>query len=146
MSDVGTHELLTEINQEIRINGAADAVFRGLIDQLTMMNTGPDSEPLQFVLEERPGGRWYRDLGNDSGHLWGHVQSIKPGELLEIFGPLFMSFAVANNVIFRMAEDSGVTKLTMRHQVLGVIPAEMSAGMADGWKGMLAGVKKLVEG
>ena len=39
-------------------------------------------------IEPWPGGRWYRDLGNNAGHLWGHVQVIKPPTLLEICGPL----------------------------------------------------------
>ena len=42
-------------------------------------------------LEPWPGGRWFRDLGNDNGHFWGLVQAIKRPTLLEITGPLFMS-------------------------------------------------------
>ena len=42
-------------------------------------------------IEAWPGGRWFRALGNNTGHLWDHVQSIKPPKLLEIHGPLFMS-------------------------------------------------------
>ena len=45
-----------------------------------------------MVIEPWPGGRWYRDLGNNAGHLWGHVQVIKPPTLLELCGPMFMSF------------------------------------------------------
>ena len=39
---------------------------------------------MTMVVEARPGGRWYRDLGGDNGHLWGFVQSIKRPTLLEI--------------------------------------------------------------
>ncbi|HEX3702577.1 MAG TPA: hypothetical protein VHU82_04550 [Vicinamibacterales bacterium] len=35
-------------------------------------------------LEAWPGGRWFRDLGDNTGHLWGHVQAIKPPTLPEI--------------------------------------------------------------
>ena len=38
---------------------------------------------------------WYRDLGNDAGHLWGHVQVIKPPTWLELCGPMFMSYPAA---------------------------------------------------
>ena len=37
----------------------------------------PTAAPLPMILEPHPGGRWYRDLGGDNGHLWGFVQSIK---------------------------------------------------------------------
>ena len=41
---------------------------------------------MPFKLEAWPGGRWFRDLGNNAGHLWGHVRVIKPPALLEISG------------------------------------------------------------
>ena len=47
---------------------------------------------MPMKIEPWPGGRWYRDLGNDNGHFWGHVQAIKQPTLLEIYGPLFMSY------------------------------------------------------
>ena len=42
-------------------------------------------------IEPWPGGRWFRDLGNNNGHFWGNVQAIKRPTLLEITGPLFAS-------------------------------------------------------
>ena len=51
----------------------------------------PTASRMPMILETKPGGRWYRDLGGDNGHHWGFVQSIKRPALLEIWGPLFMS-------------------------------------------------------
>ena len=45
-------------------------------------------------IELWPGGSWYRDLGDGNGHFWGNVQAIKRPTLLEITGPLFMSYPV----------------------------------------------------
>jgi hypothetical protein len=45
-----------------------------------------------MILEQWPGGRWSRDHGNGIGHLWGHVQVIKPPVLLELSGLMFMSY------------------------------------------------------
>ena len=53
---------------------------------------------MPMVLEEWPGGRWFRDLGSGQGHLWGFVQVIKPPTLIEIQGPMFMSYPVAGHV------------------------------------------------
>ena len=52
------------------------------------LNETPDGKPLPMLLEPHPGGRWFRDLGGDNGHLWGFVQSIKRPVLLEIWGIL----------------------------------------------------------
>jgi hypothetical protein len=41
--------------------------------------------PLPMTIEPRPGGRWFRDLGGDNGHFWGHVQAIS-APLMEIQG------------------------------------------------------------
>ena len=59
-------------------------------------NETPDGKPMPMKIEPWPGGRWYRDLGDDNGHLWGHVQAIKRPTLLEITGPLFMSYPASS--------------------------------------------------
>ena len=33
------------------------------------LNETPEGTPLPMMLETHPGGRWYRDLGGDNGHL-----------------------------------------------------------------------------
>jgi len=45
-----------------------------------------------------PGGRRYRELDDGNGRFWGHVQAIKRLTLLEISGPLFISYPVVSNV------------------------------------------------
>src|SRR5262249_38816249 len=110
------------------------AAFEGLIRQLTTI----DGMPMK--LERFPGGRWYRDLGNDSGHLWGFVQVIKPPTLLEIQGPMFMSYPVAGHVQIRLTEAEGGTKVTPRHRAFGLIEDAHREGAAEGWQGTLNGI------
>ena len=132
------NDLVCDIQHAIEVDGKPDAVFRGLIDRMTRLPPGPNGQqPLSLKLEQWPGGRWFRDLGNNTGHLWGHVQSIKPPVLLEICGPMMMSFAVASNLIIRLKETGGRTEVTLRHQVLGQIPQEYRTGMTEGWAQML---------
>jgi hypothetical protein len=52
---------------------------------------------MPMKIEPWPGGRWYRDLGDNDGHLWRHVQAIKQPTLLEIYGPLMMSYPVSGS-------------------------------------------------
>ena len=95
-----------------------------------------------FKIEPWVGGRWFRDLGSNSGHLWGFVQSIKPPTLLEIFGPLMLSFPVAGHLIIRLTEIPEGTRLVFKNQVFGPIPDEYREGMGEGWGQMLSAVKR----
>ena len=95
-------------------------------------NETPDGKPLPMTIEARPGGRWFRDLGQDNGHFWGHVQAIKRPTLLEITGPLFMSTAVISNVQYRLKEVDGGTLMTFRHTAFGFVPEEHRAGAGPG--------------
>ena len=69
MSTNTQENIITEINQEIEVLATPEATFRGLIDQLTHLNSGEEGKSMHLKLEEWPGGRWYRDLGDDTGHL-----------------------------------------------------------------------------
>ena len=95
-----------------------------LIAQMGRLNETPDGKPLPMVLEPRPGGRWYRDLGGDNGHLWGFVQSIKRPALLEIWGPLFMSTAATSNLMYRLTEVEGGSLITFTHTLVGPFPED----------------------
>jgi hypothetical protein len=79
------------ICKEVAIDAPIAAAFAAMLEQLGPRNSTPHG-PMPMKLEPWPGGRWYRDLGNNAGHFWGHVQVIKPPTLLEVSGPLFMSY------------------------------------------------------
>ena len=87
-----------EIIKDEQIAAPIDVVFETILEQMGPLNTTPDGASMSLKLEAWPGGRWSRDLGNNMGHFWGHVQAIKPPTLLEICGPLMMSFPVVSNV------------------------------------------------
>jgi hypothetical protein len=128
------HKCVLEIEQQIVVRASVADAFEGLIRQLTQVNALP------LTLERFPGGRWFRDLGADSGHLWGFVQVIKPPTLLEIQGPLFMSYPVAGHVQFRLAEWEGGTKVTVRHRAFGLIEDAHREGAVKGWQQILGGI------
>ena len=103
------------ITEEILVRATLEKTFASLIAQMGRLNETPDGKPLPMVLEPRPGGRWFRDLGGDNGHLWGFVQSIKRPALLEIWGPLFMSTAATSNLMYRLTEVDGGTLIKFTH-------------------------------
>jgi hypothetical protein len=100
---------------------------------------------MPMTLEPWPGGRWFRDLGDGNGHLWGHVQAIKRPTLLEIAGPLMMSFAVASNVQYRLAAIDGGTRLTLRHTALGLFPDGYREALTGGFTAIGARVQRRAE-
>ena len=108
-------------------------------------NETPDGAPLPMVIEARPGGRWFRDLGDDNGHFWGSVQAIKRPTLLEITGPLFMSAPIVSNVQYRLKEVDGGTLITFRHSALGFVPDDVREGLSRGWTPLLERVRRRAE-
>ena len=126
-------DLTLTINQEIHVKAPLDVTFAALLEQLGPGNETPDGKSLNMKIEAWPGGRWYRDLGDNAGHLWGHVQVIKPPTLLELFGPMFMSFPGVNHVQYRLTADGAGTLLKFTHKAMGAIPDELRANVGTGW-------------
>jgi uncharacterized protein YndB with AHSA1/START domain len=134
-----------EICKEIEISAPIDIAFEAVLDEL-----GPEAhmlggKPMPMKIEPWPGGRWYRDLGNNSGHLWGHVQVIKPPTLLEICGPLMMSYPAVNHLQYRLKAEGGISRLAFVHRGLGLILPEHRDGMPEGWSYWLERIRELAE-
>jgi uncharacterized protein YndB with AHSA1/START domain len=104
-----------------------------------------DGTPMPMKIEAWPGGRWYRDLGDNNGHFWGHVQAIKRPTLLEISGPLFMSYPVVSNVQYRLSEADGGTLIKFHHAALGLISEDHRKGVSSGWSHIHERVRKRAE-
>jgi uncharacterized protein YndB with AHSA1/START domain len=134
-----------QVLKEVAIKASPEIAFEALLEQLGPASEMMGGKPMPMVLEAWPGGRWYRDLGTSSGHLWGHVQVIKPPALLEVCGPLFMSYPAANHVQYRLtAEDTG-TRLTLTHRGFGHIPDEIMENVGRGWEYILSRVSENAE-
>jgi hypothetical protein len=137
--------LTLDLTEEIHVRASLDSTFEALLEQMGPGNTGVGGVPMPMVIEARPGGRWYRDLGDDNGHFWGHVQAIKRPTLLEITGPLFMSAPVVSNVQYRLTESNGGTLISFRHSAFGLVPEEIRANVSRGWTSLLVRVRARTE-
>jgi len=127
-----------EITKEEEIAAPIDIVFESILEQMGPLNETPEA-PMPMTLEAWPGGRWYRDLGNGAGHFWGNVQAIKAPTLLEIWGPLFMSYPAVSNVQYRLTEANGVTLLKFTHRAVGQVPH--NPRIETGWENMLTRIR-----
>lgn len=105
----------------------------------------PDGTPFPLKIEPWPGGRWYRDLDNNAGHLWGLVQVIKPPALLEITGPMPMSYPAVNHIQYRLTTQGSGTELSLTHKAMGLIIPEHRDGMPEGWDHGLQRVREIAE-
>ena len=128
-----------DIEQHIEIHADASRVFEAMLCQLGEENAAPGGKPMPMRLERYPGGRWYRDLGHDTGHLGGFVQVIKPPTLLEICGPMFMSYPVAGHLTLRLKTAEEKTHVQLRHRVFGMVEDEHRQNITPGWEYFLKG-------
>jgi uncharacterized protein YndB with AHSA1/START domain len=138
-------ELILDVKQDILVRAPIDVTFEALLEQMGAAFTTPDETPMPMKIEARPGGRWYRDLGGEDGHFWGHVQAIKRPTLLEITGPMFMSYPVASNIQYRLSEVDGGTLISLHHSAFGLIQSNHREGVGKGWSHIGESVRKRAE-
>jgi hypothetical protein len=131
-----------EILKEEEIAAPIGIVFETILEQMGPYNANPGIGPMPMVLEAWPGGRWFRDLGDNTGHFWGNVQAIKPPTLLEISGPLFMSFPAISNVQYRLTEEGGLTRVQFAHRAMTQMPVDPR--VESGWSSLMTRIREAV--
>ena len=136
------NEMALLVEQRVEVAAGPDKTFAALLEQLGPAMDTMAGDLLPMKLEAWPGGRWYRDLGDQNGHLWGHVQVIKRPTLLEIYGPMFMSYAAVSHIQFGVASGGDRSVLSLRHQAIGLIDEAHRAGVVDGWRHCLQAVRR----
>src|ERR1700758_829052 len=142
--EMGIENLVLNIEQEIHVKASLEKTFEAMLEQLGPENETPEHK-MPMKLEAWPGGRWFRDLGDGNGHFWGHVQASRRPTLLEITGPLFMSYGVASNLQYRLSEENGGTLIKFHHKAFGMIQDEHRKGVTTGWTNMNERVKARAE-
>ena len=145
-TSAGIENLTLNITQEIHVRASLEETFAALLEQLGPENDTPEGTRMPMRIEPWPGGRWFRDLGDNNGHFWGNVQAIKRPTLLEINGPLFMSYPVVSNLQYRLSEQDGGTLIKFHHTALGLIQDEHRRGVVKGWTHMHDRIRERAEG
>ena len=142
IEQLSLEQLTLTVTEEIHVRASLETTFATLLEEMGPHNENP-SGPMPMTLEPWPGGRWFRDLGNNNGHFWGVVQAIKRPSLLEISGPLFFSSPVVSNLQYRLAPVDGGTLITFRHTALGFVPDDVRKNLGSGWNALHARVQRL---
>lgn len=140
----GIESLILTVTQEIQVKASIERSFEALLEQIGPENETPERK-MPMKIEPWPGGRWFRDLEDGNGHFWGHVQAIKRPTLLEITGPLFMSYGVVSNLQYRLSESKGGTLIKFHHKAFGMIQDDHRRGVETGWNHLNARIKARAE-
>ena len=138
-------DLILDLEQHVDVKATPEKAFAAILHRLGKGNTNLQGESLQLLLEAKPGGRWYRDRGNGIGHLWGFVQVIKAPTLLEISGPMFMSYPATNHIELKVEPVGGGSRVALRHRAVGMIDPKHRKNVGTGWNHMLTELKKECE-
>lgn len=135
-------ELVLDVETATEIKADIGDVYKRMLYRLGEGNEAPDGTSLNMILEEWAGGRWFRDRGQGIQHLWGHIQVLKPPVLIEINGPMFMSYPALNHLEIKLEKTSGGTSVALRHRAIGMISAEHREGLGEGWNHLLDAVTR----
>ena len=131
-----------DFTKAVRIEAPPEVTFEAVLAELGPEGEMEDGKPFPFKFEPWPGGRWYRELGDNAGHFWGHVQVIKPPKLLELCGPTFVSYPALNHVQYRLTPEDGGTHLRITHRAFGYMPRDFIRGADQGWE---HGLRRIAE-
>lgn len=146
MTTTAEHELTIqtfEYTKTTEIAAPPEIAFEAILAELGPEGEMPGGQPFPMKLEPWPGGRWYRDLGGDTGHLWAHVQVIKPPTLLELCGPMFISYPATNHVQYRLTPEGAGTVLKLTHRAFGYLPKGHIEGVDEGWSYGLQRIREI---
>ena len=133
------------VHKDEYIAATPDIVWESILAEIGPDMRHGDGKPMPMKIELWPGGRWFRDTGENAGHFWGNVQVVKPGTLLEICGPLFMSYPAMNHVQYRVKAEGNGTRMTLTHRGVGIFDPEHVKGVDMGWGEVVDNIRKHAE-
>ena len=81
-----------------------------------------------------------------SGKSPGAVIQVFQPTLLEIYGPLFMSYPAVSNLQYRLSEADGGTLIKFRHTALGLLPDDLRKNVSKGWSSLNERIRTRAEG
>ena len=128
------------IEQEVLIRAPRARVFEALtrdIGQWWAFRLTQEGSTL--VLEPRVGGRFFEDLGDGQGALWGIVQHIKRPEILRLNGALgMMRDPVVSVYTYELIEaEDNATRLKLTHRAAGEPAPQAEENYRGGWGKLL---------
>lgn len=141
------------IELDTEVKASSQRVFAALTKGIASWWGPPyfeGKDAFNIKLEAKVGGRlweqWDYSKGDQEGALLGTVVAINPPEYLRLSGSFGMHEHVAHSFLtFRLTYANGVTTVSLRHSVLGVVSDELKDRYTSGWKDLMSRLVHLVE-
>ena len=73
------------------------------------------------------------------------MQVIKPPTLIEICGPMFMSYPAISHLQYRITAEGNVSRLRLVHKAIGLILPEHKEGVNAGWQNEVNEIRQRAE-
>jgi DNA-binding transcriptional ArsR family regulator/uncharacterized protein YndB with AHSA1/START domain len=129
------------LEQEVTIRAPRARVFDALtrdVGQWWAFRLTRDAKST-LVLEPRVGGRFFEDMGDGEGALWGTVTYIKRPEVLRLTGPLgMMKEPIIGVYTYELSDAAdGATLLKLTHRVAGQPGPKAEESYRGGWGKLL---------
>ena len=67
---------------------------------------------------------------------------LKPPSLLELSGPMFMSYPAINHLEVKVEPAGKGCRVVLRHRAIGMIDPQHRKGVGEGWSHMLSEIRK----
>ncbi len=137
-----------EIEVEIRVSAPRERVFTALttgVGRWWHLRIRQHDLSTTMVLEPHVGGRFFEDLGDGTGALWGTVLDFLPPKLLRIGGPLSMRTPVTCVFEYHLEEDGNDTIVKFQHRCFGWFEASMKEKHVAGWRQLFDALKAYAE-
>ena len=132
-------EMTLDVSQQIELKADIGDVFKSVLHRFGDGSTNPNGESMHMVLEQWPGGRWFRDRGNGIGHL-------RPRPSVRLRDA---PARPAPRCHTRQGESSrnrhgwsGSPARTLRHRSIGLLEEAHRQNIGTGWKHYLDSIGK----
>ncbi len=134
------------IEQQVEIAASTATVYEAITKHIgRWFWSGEKGEMTPVAIEERAGGRFYRETPEGSCDLYGIVTAIRPGKLIRIEGSIGGKYATMSVFDFKVEADGEGSVVKLTHRMAGEV---MDADVADydkGWKDELGALKRFAE-
>jgi len=141
----------TEVLVEVEIDAPRDRVWQAFVaDTARWWHPGFNTRPhgVRFTIEPVLGGRMFEDWGGGDGQLWGQVNGLETGRMLQIVGDTDKPWGgpSRNIMTWRFEDAEGGTLVRLQHVLFGNVDEQTGASFEEGWKVLMRDcLKRFVE-
>lgn len=134
------------IEQEVEIAASTATVFEAITKHIgRWFWSGKKGELTPVAIEERAGGRFYREAPDGTCDLYGIVTAIRPGKLIRIEGSIGGKYATMSIFEFKIEADGEGSVVKLTHRMAGEVMDADVADYTEGWKDELGSLKRFAE-